>query len=330
MTFGGTGNWGRLGATGVEDARRQIDMCLDAGINLIDTANVYSLGASEAILGEALGDERRKRALIATKVRFAMGKGMNDAGLSRHHIVAECEASLRRLRTDHIDLYQVHQWDGQTDLEETVRALDTLVEQGKVRYIGCSNYSAWHIMKALAASERLGAHHFVSEQIHYTLHAREAEFELIPAAIDQGLGVLVWSPLGGGLLSGKYRRDDRNPEGTRRFAGWGAPPVYSEEKLFDIVDALLKVSNARGVAPAQVAIAWLIGRPGITSAIIGARNDDQLKVNLGAADLKLSAEERAELDAASLPDLPYPYWHQARNAKDRLGPADLSFLPVPA
>ena len=205
MTFGGTGNFANVGTTGVDEARRQVDRCLDAGVNLIDTADVYSGGASEEIVGEVLAG-RRDDVLVATKVRFADGPGPNDAGLSRHHIIAGCEASLRRLRTDHIDLYQLHEWDGQTPLEETFEALDLLVRAGKVRYVGVSNFAGWQLMKALGTAERSGLPRPVSQQIYYSLQARDAEYELIPAAVDQGLGVLVWSPLAGGLLSGKYRR----------------------------------------------------------------------------------------------------------------------------
>jgi aryl-alcohol dehydrogenase-like predicted oxidoreductase len=324
MTFGGEGKFGYLGHTGVDDARRQIDLCLDVGINLIDTADVYSAGRSEEILGEAL-EKRRNRVLVATKARFAMGEGPNDAGLSRYHLVAACEASLRRLRMDHIDLYQVHQWDGQTPLEETLEALDTLVRSGKVRYIGCSNYSAWHLMKALGVSGQMGYQRFVSQQIHYTLQAREAEYELVPLSLDQGLGILVWSPLGGGLLTGKYRRNQMQPEG-RRLAGWGEPPVRDENKLYDIVDVLDGIAKGRSVTVAEVALSWLLHRPAVTSVLVGARTEEQLKTNLKAINLVLSDEERRKLDSVSTPPLLYPYWHQAASAPERLSAADLSLL----
>ena len=191
-------------------------------------------------------------------------RGPNDAGLSRHHIIEACEASLRRLQTEHIDLYQLHQWDGQTRLEETLDALDALVRSGKVRYVGCSNYSAWHLMKALGIAEHRGSERFVSQQIHYTLQAREAEYELVPAALDQGLGILVWSPLAGGLLSGKYRRGREAPAGSRHLTDWDEPPVHDEDKLYDIVDALVEIGETHGVSAAQVALAWLLGRPGVT------------------------------------------------------------------
>ena len=324
MTFGGEGKFGYVGHTDVADARRQVDLCLDIGINLIDTADIYSAGRSEEILGEAL-QGRRNRVMVATKVRFAMGDGPNDAGLSRYHLVAACEASLRRLGLDHIDLYQVHQWDGQTPLEETLEALDTLVRSGKVRYIGCSNYSAWHLMKALGVSERMGYQCFVSQQIHYTLQAREIEYELVPLALDQGLGILVWSPLAGGLLTGKYRRNQKQPDG-RRLAGWGEPPVRDEDKLYDIVDVLDAVAKVRGVTLAEVALAWLLRRPAVTSVLVGARTEEQLRTNLKAIDLVLSDEERQKLDSVSRPPLLYPYWHQAAAAPERLSAADLSLL----
>ncbi|WFU46281.1 aldo/keto reductase [Sinorhizobium terangae] len=325
MTIGGEGKFAQVGNVGLDEARRYVDLCLDAGVNLIDTANIYSAGASEEIIGEVLGGKRKNGVLIATKARFSMGPGPNDGGLSRHHLISECEASLKRLKTDVIDLYQVHQWDGQTPLEETIAALDTLVNQGKVRYIGCSNYSGWHIMKALGVSAHEHRQRFVSQQIHYTLEAREAEYELIPIAIDQSLGVLVWSPLAGGLLSGKHRRG-QTPEGTRQLAGWNEPPIRDEERLWKIVDMLVAIAAERGVSPAQVALAWLIGRKGVTSVIIGGRKEEQFRDNLAAASLKLTEEERELLDAVSLPPVIYPYWHQLWTAKDRLGEADLSLL----
>jgi aryl-alcohol dehydrogenase-like predicted oxidoreductase len=325
MTFGGTGGFADVGSTGVDEARRQVDTCLEAGINLIDTADVYSGGLSEEIVGEVL-DGRRDRVLLATKVRMPMGEGPNDAGLSRHHVITGCEASLRRLRTDHIDLYQVHEWDGQTPLEETLEALDLLVSSGKVRYVGASNYTAWQLMKALGAAERAGLPRFVSQQIYYSLQAREAEYELIPLAVDQGLGVLVWSPLAGGLLSGKYRRGYEAPAGSRQLTDWGEPPVYDQEGLYDIIEALIGIGAEHGVSAAQVALAYTLGKPAVTSLVIGARTSAQLADNLAAASLTLAGSERELLDKISSPPLIYPYWHQARTASDRLSPADLTLL----
>ena len=325
MTFGGQGKFAKTGQTDVEAAQRQIGLCLDAGINLFDTADVYSGGESEVILGKALGGKRND-VLIASKARFPMGDGPNDRGSSRHHILRACEASLKRLNTDYLDLYQLHQWDGQTPLEETLRALDDLVSSGKVRYVGVSNFSAWHVMKTLGVAQ---ASHYirpVSQQIHYTLQAREAEYELLPAAQDQGLGTLVWSPLAGGLLSGKYRRNQAAPEGTRHLADWGEPPVRDENALYDVVDVLVDIAETRGVSAAQIALAWLIARPQVTSVIVGARNDTQLQDNLQAADITLTTEETEKLNAVSQLPLLYPYWHQAQTASDRLSAADLSLI----
>jgi aryl-alcohol dehydrogenase-like predicted oxidoreductase len=325
MSFGDRGPDAPVGMTDANGAARQIDLCLEAGVNLIDTADVYSDGVSEEILGKVLRG-RRDRILLATKARFRTGGGPNDAGLSRHHLIAACEASLRRLQTDHLDLYQVHQWDGQTPLEETLDTLDTLVRQGKVRYIGCSNYSGWQLMKALGISELRGLQRFVSQQIHYTLQAREAEYELVPATLDQGLGILVWSPLAGGLLSGKYRRDQEAPEGSRHLSDWDEPPVRDRDALYDIVDALVEIGEGHGVSAAQVALAWLLGRPGVSSVVIGARTDEHLADNLAAADLELTDDERSRLDEISAPPLLYPYWHQAKTASERLSDADLALL----
>jgi aryl-alcohol dehydrogenase-like predicted oxidoreductase len=325
MTFGRARD-GVVGSVDTKDARRQIDQCIDAGVNLIDTADVYARGESEKIVGEALG-KKRDKVLIATKVRFSMGDGPNDRGSSRHHIVAGCEASLKRLNTDRIDLYQLHQWDGVTPLEETMEALDRLVRDGKVRYIGCSNYSAWHIMKALAVAKADGREPFVSQQIHYTIEAREAEYELVPVSLDQGLGILVWSPIAGGLLSGKYQRGKKGPEGSRHFGRkWREPPIYNDERLFDIVDVLVEVGKAHKCSAARVALAWLLHQPGVTTVIAGGRTKEQFADNLAAAELKLDAEELKRLDAVSRPNLIYPYWHQAWTASDRLSAADLSLI----
>jgi aryl-alcohol dehydrogenase-like predicted oxidoreductase len=325
MTFGGRGNFANVGATDAEGARRHIDMALDAGINLIDTADIYSAGAAEEMVGQALRG-RRDDVLIASKARFPMGEGPNDAGLSRHHLIEACEASLRRLQTDHIDLYQVHEWDGQTPLEETLAALEQLQRDGKVRYVGCSNFAGWQAMKALGIADRTGLPRFVSQQVYLSLQERSAEYEIVPSAIDQGLGLLIWSPLAGGLLSGKYRRDQAPPEGSRHASEWSEPPVYDEDKLYDTVEVLVEVADAHGVSAAQVALAWLLERPGITTVIVGARNDEQLADNLAAANLELTAEEQSRLEEVSRPDLLYPFWHQMMTASDRLGEGDLSLI----
>ncbi len=322
MTFGGKGQFAKVFDVSLTEARRLIDIVADAGVNLIDTANVYAGGASEEMIGEAM-PIRKPGMLIATKARFPMGPGPNDRGSSRWHLIRECEASLKRLRTDVIDLYQLHQWDGLTPLEETMEALDSLVRSGKLRYVGCSNFSGWHMMKAMEIARRDGRIPFVSEQIHYTLQAREAEYELLPIAIDQKLGVLVWSPFAGGLLSGKHRRNKAAPQDTRVFAGWKEPPIRDESALWAIVDELVAIGEAHGVSAAQIALAWLLGRPGVTSLVIGGRTEAQFRDNLACVNVKLTQDERVRLDKVSQPPLLYPYWHQSWTAKDRLNEADL-------
>ncbi|MBS9722616.1 aldo/keto reductase [Tianweitania sp. BSSL-BM11] len=319
MTFGGSGNFAKVGSTDLDEAKRQIDQCLDAGINLIDTANIYSAGQSEEIVGEALGGKRKNDVLISTKVRFRTGEGPNNEGLSRYHIIRECEKSLKRLKTDVIDIYFLHQWDGITPLEETLAALDTLVEQGKIRYIGCSNYSGWHIMKALGISERERHPRFITQQIHYTLEAREAEYELQPISVDQGLGIMVWSPIAGGLLSGKYGRDT---ESARQLAGWSEPPIRDQDRLWRIVDVLKEVAGEHGVSAAQVALAWLLTRPAVTTLVVGARNQEQFADNIAAASLKLKEDDLRRLDEVSRPPVIYPYWHQGKTASARFSEAD--------
>ncbi|MGD0197406.1 MAG: aldo/keto reductase [Solirubrobacteraceae bacterium] len=325
MGFGGAGKFSDVGQIPLDGVRAQIDMALDAGVNLIDTADAYSDGASEELIGRAL-EGRRDRTLIATKARFATGTGPNDEGLSRHHLIEACEASLRRLRTDHIDLYQVHEWDGLTPLEETLGALEHLLDAGKVRYVGCSNFAGWQVMKALGIADRTGLPRFVSQQIFLSLEERSAEYEIVPCAIDQGLGLLIWSPLAGGLLSGKYRRGEPTPPGSRRAGEWTEPPVYDEERLYDTVEVLLEIGKEHGVSAAQVALAWLLARPAVTTAIVGARTPEQLADNLAAASLELSPAEHARLEAVSRPDLLYPFWHQRDAAGARLGEADLSLI----
>jgi aryl-alcohol dehydrogenase-like predicted oxidoreductase len=325
MGFGGSGWAAPVGQIDVEGARRQIGLARDAGVNLIDTADVYSGGTSEEILGAALGAERDD-VLVATKARLPMGDGPNDAGASRHHIIRSCEASLRRLKTDYIDLYQIHEWDGLTPVEETLSALDALVRSGKVRYIGCSNYAGWQIMKSLWTSDKHGYERFVSQQIYYSLQSRDAEDDLVPVSIDQGLGILVWSPIAGGLLSGKYRRGVDAPEGSRHLTEWSEPPLHDEEQLYDVIELLVEIGEGHGVSAAQVALAYTLAKPAVTSLIVGARTDEQLSDNLAAADLTLSADELDRLDAASAQRLRYPFWHQAKTGGPRLSPADLSLL----
>lgn len=316
MTFGGAGRHAAMGDVQVDAATTMVDTCLDRGVNLFDTADVYSQGLSEEILGQALG-KRRDDALVATKLNGAMGEGPNDGGQSRHHIIRACEASLRRLGTDHIDLYQVHSIDERAPFEESLRALDDLVRQGKVRYVGCSNYSAWHLMKALSVSERQSLERYVSVQAYYSLVGRELEHEMLPLCLDQEVGVLVWSPLAAGFLAGKQRRGEPIPEGSRR-ASLGDTGPMDREQGFDIVDTLEAIARERGASIAQTAINWLLRRPGITSVIVGARTVDQLEDNLGAATWELSAEEVERLDRVSARPLPYPYWHQLRQNASRL------------
>lgn len=324
MGFGGTG-WARpVGQIDLEGARRQVAMAREAGVNLFDTADAYSDGLSEEILGKALGADRDE-VLVATKVRFPIGTGPNDAGLSRHHIMRSVDASLRRLGTDHIDLYQVHEWDGHTPLRETLEALDDLVRAGKVRYVGCSNYAAWHLMKALWTADRHDLTPFVSTQVYYSALTRDIEHEIVPAAIDQGIGILVWSPIAGGLLSGKYRRGVEPPAGSRHLTEWSEPPVDDEDRLYDIIDALVEIGDAHGVSAARVALAYTMSRPGVTSLVIGARTDEQLADNLAAADLRLTDGDVERLETVSATPLPYPFWHHL-NAADRLSEADLTLL----
>nr|WP_321461298.1 aldo/keto reductase [uncultured Cohaesibacter sp.] len=326
MTFGGGGFFAKAGNTDIEGAKRQVAMAMDAGVNMLDTSNVYSDGLSEQIIGKAI-EGRRKDLLLATKVRFPTGSGPNDRGLSRHHIIEACEASLKRLGTDYIDLYWCHEWDGMTPVDEPLRAMDDLQKAGKIRYLGVSNFSGWHIMKYLGVAEREHLVYPVAQQIHYTLQAREAEQELLPVGIDQGLGAVIWSPLACGLLTGKYRRGKPDPEGTRRVQGWTEPPVHDIEALYDIVEMLVEVADGYdGVTPAQVALCWLMNRPGVASLIVGARNEAQLADNLKAAELTLSAEAIDKLEKVSRKPLAYPYWHQRNTASDRLSEADLSLI----
>ena len=323
MGFGGTGWATPVGKIDVDGAREQIAIAKDAGVNLIDTADVYSAGLSEEIIGKALGNSRDEW-LVATKVRMPMGDGPNDAGLSRHHIVRGAEASLRRLGTDYIDLYQVHEWDGQTPLEETLTALDDLVRSGKVRYVGCSNYAAWQMVKAVGIADARGLERFASTQVYYSLQNRDIETEIVPACLDQGLGILVWSPLAGGLLSGKYRRGVQAPAGSRHLSEWSEPPINDEDKLYDTIELAVKIGESHGVSAAQVSLAYIAQKPGITTLVVGARTTEQLRDNLAAAELSLTGDEVAALDDVSGEPLRYPFWHQANTSTDRLSAADLS------
>ena len=319
MTLGGGGRFAAMGNVQVDEARRLVGICIDAGVNLFDTADMYSGGKAEEVLGQALGD-RRKEIVLATKVFFRIEAGTNKVGLSRRRIVESCEASLRRLGTDYIDLYQSHNFDSFTPLEETLRAFDDLIRAGKVRYAGCSNYSGWQLMKALCVSDRLGIERYISQQINYSLIAREAEHELVPVALDQRTGIMVWSPLQGGLLSGKFRRGEAKPAESR-FNTLEPAGTIDEERLYRIVDALEMIAKERGVSISQVALNWAMRKPGVDTVIIGARNERQLTDNLAVAKWNLSDQEVERLDEVSALPLPYPYWHQQRFAGDRNPPA---------
>jgi len=310
-TFGGKGPLKAWGSTDVEGASRIVDICLDHGVSLFDTADVYSKGASEEVLGAAIKG-RRNQLLISTKVTFRFSEeGPNDVGSSRFHLIHSIEGCLKRLGTDHIDLLQLHGFDALTPVEETLRTLDRLIESGKVRYIGCSNFSGWHLMKSLAASDREGLERYVAYQGYYSLIGRDYETELMPLCQDQGVGLLVWSPLGWGRLTGKIDRDNPAPPKTSRLhetADFG-PPV-DEKLLFDVVDVMKEISHETGRSIPQIAINWLLQRPTVANVIIGARNEEQLQDNLGAIGWNLEDEQVARLDRASQTTPPYPYWHQ--------------------
>ncbi|MEZ4669535.1 MAG: aldo/keto reductase [Anaerolineae bacterium] len=310
-TFGGHGDFfSAWGKSDEAEARRLIDMCMDAGVNMFDTADVYSNGVSEEILGAVIAG-RRDQMLISTKCTFRMSGEPNDVGSSRHHIIRSVEASLRRLKTDYIDIYTMHGFDAQTPVEETLRTLDDLVRSGKVRYLACSNFSGWHLMKSLAVSDRYGWSRYVVHQAYYSLVGREYEWELMPLALDQKVGTLVWSPLAAGRLGGRYRRNQPIPADGRIAQGGGEGRTIPEEQLYVIVDVLDELAAETGRTIAQVALNWLLQRPTVSSLVIGARNEKQLQENLGAVGWNLTAEQVARLDAASDTEMMYPYWHQS-------------------
>jgi aryl-alcohol dehydrogenase-like predicted oxidoreductase len=311
-TFGGTTPlfkaWGDVD---VQQATRMVDICLDAGLNLFDSADVYSNGVAEEILGKAIKG-RRDSVLISTKATFRAGGGPNDVGSSRHHLIRSVEGSLRRLGTDYIDLFQLHGFDAMTPVEETLATLDNLVRAGKIRYLGCSNFSGWHLMKSLAVSEKYGFARYVAHQAYYSLIGRDYEWELMPLALDQKVGAVVWSPLGWGRLTGKLRRGAPRPETSRlneKVSVEAGPPV-DDEYLFRVVDALDEVARETGKTIPQVAINWLLQRPTVSTVIIGARREEQLRENLGAVGWSLTPEQTRKLDEASRVQWPYPYWHQ--------------------
>jgi len=312
-TFGGSGDFFKAwGQTDVSEATRLVDVCLEAGLNMFDSADVYSGGAAEEILGQAIKG-RRDKVLISTKGTFRAGPGPNDVGSSRCHLIQAVEGSLKRLGTDYIDLYQLHGYDALTPPEEVLSTLDQMVREGKIRYIGCSNFSGWHLMKALSVSEKYGWPRYVANQAYYSLIGRDYEWELMPLGDDQGVGAVVWSPLGWGRLTGKIRRGAPIPESSRLRSQTviDAGPQVDEEYVFKVVDALDEIAKETGKTVPQIALNWLLQRPTVANVIIGARNEEQLKQNLGAVDWKLTTEQVATLDAASAVPSPYPYWHQA-------------------
>ncbi|HSI48582.1 MAG TPA: aldo/keto reductase [Ideonella sp.] len=311
-TFGGQGPlFSAWGNTDVDGARRIIDICLDAGVNLFDTADVYSNGASETILGAALKG-RRHQAILSTKLSLRSGDGPNDAGSSRHHLIEGVNAALKRLDTDHIDILQLHAFDAMTPVEQVLRTLDDLVRSGKVRYLGVSNFAGWQLMKSLAASERLGLQRYVANQAYYSLIGRDYEHELMPLGQDQGVGAIVWSPLGWGRLTGKIRRGQPLPEGSRLHETAGFAPPVEDERLYRVIDAMSEVAEETGKTLPQIALNWLLQRPTVSSVLIGARTEEQLKQNLGALGWQLSAAQMDKLTTASATTPPYPhypYWN---------------------
>ena len=314
-TFGGgTEFFKAWGASDVVEATRLVDVCLEAGVNLFDTADIYSNGLSETILGKAIAG-RRDKVLISTKATFRMGDGPNDLGSSRHHLITACDASLRRLGTDYIDIYHLHGFDALTPVEEVLSTLDNLIKNGKVRYIACSNFSGWHLMKSLDVADRYGWARYCGHQVYYSLIGREYEWELMPLGLDQGVGALVWSPLGWGRLTGKIRRGQPLPAESRLHKTSEQGPPVEDEHLFNVVDTLEAVAKETGKSVAQVALNWLLRRPTVSTVIIGARNEQQLRQNLDAAGWNLSTEQIAKLDRASDVTPIYPYWHQRQFAE---------------
>ena len=315
-TFGGDNEFfDAWGATGdVEQARKMVDICMDAGLNFFDTADIYSMGRSESVLGGAIKHLKREDVLLSTKASFSFGPGPNDVGSSRYHLIRALDGSLKRLGTDYVDIYHLHAFDATAPIDETLYTLDQFVKQGKVRYIACSNFSGWHLMKSLATSDRHGWTRYVAQQVYYSLVGRDYEWELMPLGLDQGVGALIWSPLGWGRLTGKYRRGTGIPKDSRlqNKSVSDAGPQVPEEYLYKVVDALDEIAAETGKSVPQVALNWLLRRPTVSSVIIGARNEEQLRQNLDVVSFKLSAEQVSKLDAASNVPLAYPYWHQVQ------------------
>lgn len=309
-TFGGKGEmFKKWGNTDVKEATELVNICLEAGVNLFDTADIYSTGTSEEILGKAIKG-RRDEVLISTKATFKMGDSPNAVGSSRYHLINACEASLKRLNVEHIDIYFMHGFDALTPVDEVLSTLDNLIQSGKVRYIGCSNFSGWHVMKSLATSEKYGLGRYVAYQGYYSLVGRDYEWELMPLALDQGLGLMVWSPLGWGRLTGKVRRNQPLPPGRLQEGGAKGGPIVADEYLYRVVDALDEIAKESGKSIPQIALNWLLQRPSVSNVIIGARNKEQLMQNLGATGWSLTKDQVAKLDWASAHTPIYPYWHQ--------------------
>ena len=322
-TFGGGNEFFRAwGQQMAEEARRLVDICLEAGVNLFDTADIYSYGLSEEILGKAVAG-KRQNLLISTKATFRFGSGPNDLGSSRYHLTRACEDSLRRLGTDYIDIYHLHGFDATSPLEETLRTLDNLVTSGKVRYIACSNFSGWHLMKSLGISDRYGWTRYSAHQVYYSLLNREYEWELMPLGLDQGVGALIWSPLGWGRLGGKIRRGQPPPEVSRLEKTAVIGPPVSTEQVYKIVDAIDAVARENGKSVSQIALNWLLQRPTVSSLIFGARDEGQLRQNLDAVGWSLTSAQMAALDAASDVTPTYPYWHQRQFAERNPSPVPL-------
>jgi aryl-alcohol dehydrogenase-like predicted oxidoreductase len=313
-TFGGGHEFfDAWGATSdITEARKMVDICMEAGLNFFDTADIYSMGRSESVLGGAIKHLKREDVLISTKSTFRFGPGANDVGSSRYHLIQALEGSLKRLGTDYVDVYHLHEVDALTPVEEYLSTLDRFVREGKVRYVACSNFSGWHLMKALSVSERYGWTRFVGNQVFYSLVGRDYEWELMPLAMDQGIGALVWSPLGWGRLTGKIRRETGIPKESRLNSKMvnDAGPQVPEEHLYKVVEAIDEIAKETGKTVPQIALNWVLRRPTISSAIVGARNEEQLRQNLGAIGWALTPEQIARLDAASEVPLAYPYWHQ--------------------
>lgn len=326
VTFSGTQGFEAVGSAVGDEARRQIDIALDAGINAFDTANLYSYGDSESVLAEALAG-RRDKALIFTKAGFPMSKAPNDRGSSRLHLKDQIEKSLKRLRTDYIDLYFIHLWDGATPVEETVEAMSGLVRDGKIRYWGVSNYSGWSLAKTVLTARAAGLVAPVSHQLYYTAEAREAEYELLPAGEDLGVSSMIWSPLGQGVLTGKVNRDQKAPAGSRQgTAGWQEPWLMSHERLYRVIDALKDVAAEHGATIAQIALAWVKDRPGVGPIVLGARDEQQLRENLAAISINLTKEQHDCIEVVARPAPVYPYWHRAMHATERATPSEAEYL----